>query len=698
MNNTNRQLLLAALIALLGVFLFVGSVSADDGGTGTPATQPTVVALGTSTQTTDAVVPVTDTPVAAVTVDASAPEVTATPVVTTTDDAAATLVAPTAEDTSTSVDTSPTGDTSTPVAEVSAVDTTTEDPTAAVTTTPEGTSTPDAVVTEAATAAPTTDVSPLTVSPAGDPYFMVGAVKYMFETVCPTPGPGFVCTVSTTPITAAINYIQGNGLIPTDKKVYVEQGTYTESVTIDGSSSVPLSQLTGLIGVDGSALTIINGKVTVKSTTGGFTLSGFTINNAVDLENNKGTATLSDLVVKGSSADGIDVTNQQGAITVNNVASNGNFENGADLDNSGSSTAYAVTVSGSEFDDNGIVGPPTYFGLNISTNGAITIDGSTFSRNYGDGLDLYPGKAAPITISNSILSGNTSSYGALGNGLYVETTSALGPAVTLSNVQADQNSGVGMFITSAGAFTGSQLTANDNVNRGLYLTSTYAPSSVSLSNSTFSDNGLGTTPYEGMTIYSKGAITLTFVSADGNGAFGAYLDNCLVSSGTCTGNGTVTLLNPNLVSATFSNNLDGNGLSIFSSGAVTVTGVTANSNPGIGLIIKNNYTGKTGGVTINTYAGGFTTDYSSFTDNGGVGVEILSNGSVSINGQINSVIAATFNTGYDFEIGSDTAPIGGTVTLKELAVTANCQYFVGRAGLCQRQHFVDRCRRILLVA
>ena len=201
MCKTNRQLLLALLVALLGIFLFVGSVSADEDSTGAPAAQPTVVATDTSTQATDAVVPVTDpsstgdlsTTVA--TVDTSAPAVTATPAVTTTgDDAAATLVAPTIEDTSTEVGTSPTGDISTPVAEVSATDPATVDPAAAVTTTPVT----EATATATATAAPATGVSQVSVSSAGDPYFKVGAVTYAFETtsgLCPT-GPGVICTLS----------------------------------------------------------------------------------------------------------------------------------------------------------------------------------------------------------------------------------------------------------------------------------------------------------------------------------------------------------------------------------------------------------------------------------------------------------------------------------------------------------------------
>ncbi|MGD0613717.1 MAG: hypothetical protein ABSB41_19650 [Anaerolineales bacterium] len=55
MAKTNWHLLLAAPIALLGVFLFVSSVSADDGSTATPVAQPTVVAMYPSTQATDAI-------------------------------------------------------------------------------------------------------------------------------------------------------------------------------------------------------------------------------------------------------------------------------------------------------------------------------------------------------------------------------------------------------------------------------------------------------------------------------------------------------------------------------------------------------------------------------------------------------------------------------------------------------------------
>ncbi|MGD0612238.1 MAG: hypothetical protein ABSB41_12060, partial [Anaerolineales bacterium] len=324
MAKTNWHLLLAVPIAMLGVFLFVGSVSADDSSTATPVAQPTVVATDPSTQATDAISLATAAPTLEAITDVSTPEATATPALPTTPDEIATAVGtPTPEDTTTPADTL------TPEPYLSA--TATVDATDPVNATPEDTTPPVAAVTETVTAAHTTDaaqpatpVSLVNISSSGDPYFKVGAVEYAFETasgLCPSGTVlNTTCFVSATPITAAINYINTNGLIPTDKKVYIEQGSYTENVSIDGSSSVPLSQLVGLIGVDGSTLTTLNGSVTVTNTKSGFTLQGLNIagsvaNGLVTFDANTGALQITDVVAKNTNAsgDGIVVTNQTGA-------------------------------------------------------------------------------------------------------------------------------------------------------------------------------------------------------------------------------------------------------------------------------------------------------------------------------------------------------------------------------------------------
>ncbi len=112
-----------------------------------------------------------------------------------------------------------------------------------------------------------------------DPYFNVGAVKYCFVPDAGTCDASCgVCTKQNDPIQTAIDYIQDNGIIPTDGKIYVEADTYNYSVTIDGSLA-NLANLKGLIGLpdSGYIFPTINGDVTVSNTISGFTMSGFII-------------------------------------------------------------------------------------------------------------------------------------------------------------------------------------------------------------------------------------------------------------------------------------------------------------------------------------------------------------------------------------------------------------------------------------
>ncbi len=94
-----------------------------------------------------------------------------------------------------------------------------------------------------------------------DPYFKVGTITYAFKLTgtCPGNTATYICTESDNPLTAAIQYLMDHpAMVPTDRKVYVEEGDY-DGVKIDGSTYANLAQLNGLIGVDGSGLINIKG-------------------------------------------------------------------------------------------------------------------------------------------------------------------------------------------------------------------------------------------------------------------------------------------------------------------------------------------------------------------------------------------------------------------------------------------------------
>ena len=646
MYTKNRKIFLALLIAILGTFLFIGSVSADDGTT-------VATASGTSIVSTDAA---TSTPAPT---DVTTAEVTST--------AAASSTATESTTATTAVTETPTPVViSTTTASATATDTSTEDATVTETPTPAATSTTDvSTATETPTveatdtaAATATDEATETAA-AGDPYYYVGSTKYSFTT-----------------ITSALNYIVKSSTLPTDGKIYVtyyydaltSTTGYTENVTIDGTDvdTTILSKLLGLIGTDdGSGYPTINGTVSITGLSKGFNLSGFTINGTVTITNCKGTVKVTNVTVTNSdsSTAAITVTNQAGNVVVDQVTANGNAGDGVKINNSGNSAAYSVNVTNSEFDDNG------GDGLGITTNGAVTVDGITASGNTGNGLSIVSSVyASGISVSDSVFSDNTSA-----NGAGLSIVSAYYAPVTLKNVQADDNTYNGVYILSGGTVTLKAVTANTNGNNGLTAgtgVTLTTPSSVTISDSTFSDN----TAY-GLYIKSRGSILFSYVVADGNkGTAGAYLDNCLVGTSGCVGSGVVTLSNPYLVSATFSNNT-GQGLYILSSGTVTVNGVSAIGNGVDGVYIKNNYTGKTVSVVFNTYGGTLSSDSSQFSNNGNDGVEIFTNGSVAIYGQSSNYITANGNGLYGFSIGTTTYPIPGTVSISY--TSANNNAFTG---------------------
>ena len=164
-----------------------------------------------------------------------------------------------------------------------------------------------------------------------DPYWTVGTQLYAVVTnalACPVGTSfGTTCWVNLSPISYALSQIDALNLLPTNGILYVESGFYNESVTVNGLSGFGiLSNLKGIVGVDGLASTTINGFVTISNTLAGFTLNGFTINGRLIIENNTGTLNLENLDVNYTAAVNypIYVHNHKGSINVKQVTSSGN--------------------------------------------------------------------------------------------------------------------------------------------------------------------------------------------------------------------------------------------------------------------------------------------------------------------------------------------------------------------------------------
>lgn len=452
-------------------------------------------------------------------------------------------------------------------------------------------------------------------------------------------------------IQTAINQIIANPtmLFPTDGKIYLREGSQNLDVVLDGSTNSILSNLLGIVGT-GSSLATINGKVEITGTNSGFTLSGVTISSntadpAVNIHDNKGTLTLTDLGISNPTGDALIVSNQSGAVIVSNVSASDSGGKGAGISNNVPAAAYPVTVKNSEFDDN------VAAALSINSRGAVTLDGVSASRSQS-GLTIS--NASAITIKNNF-------FGNAKTGTGVTLSPASMAAVTMDTVFANGNAGSGVIINSrGGAVTLNYLSASSNGSDGLTISTLLDPAgAVKFSYSEVNNNGL--TAGNGLSVFSKSAITLTQVNASGNKGAGISLDNCLYNGTKCAATASVTVTGTS--GNNYSANSSGAGIYVRSNGAVSISDFTSSGNSGAGVDIINAFNGSIGNVSLLSKLSGWT---NSIVGNGLIGINIQSNGTISLD-KFNS----SNNTGSGAVLDNSGATTTKLVDIKNSLFDAN---------------------------
>lgn len=555
----------------------------------------------------------------------------------------------------------------------------------------------------------------------GDPYYKVGTGTYMFvlsPDTCPDPLPAGVvhCEASATPIQAAIDYIPTSGL-PTDGMIYIEASNYTENITVDAAATDILKGLKGLIGevVDYDPRVKLAGSILINEIDLGFKIKGFNLNNGnLRILNSLGTITVEDSMISNPGSDlGIQI-NAGGPVILNRVKVDDNAEGGALI-----ISTKNVTITNSSFDRNDPDYGEMVGGLKIIANGAVLLDGVSASHNPGlSGLSIS--RASSVIIKNSIFSDNTNAYGAV----YGYVDGAPSPNITLTNVYLNDNR-QGLQLSAKGNISLTGVHADGNSYFGANLDTCYQSGGacnwagtgvITIKDSTFDDNGFGE-GYYGLLVVSRGAITLTNVSASGNthatgmpaGAllyadysllmnkvtvtnsqfngninsglnistkgpvlltkvkanqnsvgYGLKVDNCIWDGGKCLGTGTVTITGSAPADNQFNENYL-NGINIKSKGAISLkyveVGLTQHSDA---AYLINYYTGATSGVTVTNSTFGIY-DY----DNYGRGLWIATNGSVTL-----SSITASWNLGGPGILVSS-AGANASVTIKDAVVDHN---------------------------
>ncbi|HUI88840.1 MAG TPA: hypothetical protein VLX61_08945, partial [Anaerolineales bacterium] len=507
----------------------------------------------------------------------------------------------------------------------------------------------------------------------------------------------------------------------------------TDGLDVQSYGAITLDNVTANTNVGGVDLfynAIPTGNVTLNGT------NTFDSNSSTGLVvQSNGTVTANNL-----NADDDGTSSLDAGVSINNVPSSG-------------SAAPSVTLTGvNTFDFN--IG----IGLTITSKGAIAVSNlnavAIYSKSKNDGVDLintagtagvtitgnntfddYYGYGLHVTSNGAITASNLTADGdgtsSLDAGVSINNVPSSGsaaPSVTLTGVNTfDFNTGIGLTITSKGAITASNLNAVNihmsSNNDGVDLINTAGTAGVTITGTNTFDDYYG----YGLHVTSNGAITASNLTADGDGNNttdygGAVLDN---SSGT----GNLTLSGNN----TFSGNY-GDGLNIFSHGTIVTNNLTADSNgmgwlatgvaisdePGVphyenvtlkgvntfngnawfgldvdtlGSITASNVTANSNGtdgaqlVDANVAKGNITlTGTNVFLNNGGMGVLLASTGSVSLtnltadsnyydgmNVQTASKVVVTCGSfignglpshdGYGWETGTSGPPYPASVTM-----------------------------------
>jgi hypothetical protein len=354
-----------------------------------------------------------------------------------------------------------------------------------------------------------------------------------------------------------------------------------------------------------------------------------------------------------------------GAIKVNNLTSTFNGGYGAYLDNWWDGALGGLTISGyGNLSGNDYLGLQAYStgaitlaNLSVNSNGDIgayiannanklvptnvTITGlNRFNDNWYNGLELYT--YGTVLLNNVTAISNGEPYDPVtnpdpfGSGVIVDNSGgSLARPVTLAGINIfNGNLEDGLSVTSLGAITVKQVTANGNGGNGAYLDNQWGflNQNITLSGTTnnFNDNGL-----IGLLVYSNGNILMSNLTANGNTgdkepsrgyyAGGAYLDNWSLTATPVN----VTLTGFN----TFNGNGDtydftGSGLFVHSVGAITISNLTANDNQEYGARLDNCWI-DTGLCT--TLPRPITlTGFATFVNNDVDGLYLSSNGAVSL--------------------------------------------------------------------
>ncbi len=427
----------------------------------------------------------------------------------------------------------------------------------------------------------------------------------------------------------------------------------------------------------------------------------FTLNAAGGLIlHTNGAVSLSNLVLDDNGANGLLVNNEDGGVTMatnvtlSKVYAKENYLSGISVLNKGNILMTNVASWGHMTAGQG-------YGASLNNSvgtGSVTIKNTIampygYDYNHERGLNIFTN--GKVTLTNVQLIGNDED----GIRVWAGTT---GPtSVTLTNVVSNDNNGAGAVIRSFGPIGVTGCTFNDNVTAAAHFDNTYSgltsPKPVTLSKVTAEDNPAG-----GIEIDTYGAVSLTDVTVDGSnnaGVVGIDISNYLgpygvtltkvtsndsgnvgifiITNGSLTYKGGDVKYNASdgisiyagpeaivktvILSDLYIYDNDGYGASIYNQGTITLTNVRSNSNnAGYGMWLDNTACGSATPCNVSLLTSGSGVNEFNSNDAGG-GLRIETYGIVVAN-----KVSASNNEGYGMRIHNNSAlvskPANITVT------------------------------------
>jgi len=305
------------------------------------------------------------------------------------------------------------------------------------------------------------------------------------------------------------------------------------------------------------------------------------------------------------------VSAQKKSVTLINVYATENDGGGIHIQSYG-----AVTGTNTHsYSNNDAVG---ISGMIINTEGKVTLTAGSglmnFSNNTGAGLSIIT-KGAVIIRGAALNSNGTYA-------LSITITGAASP-VTLTSVYSSASAN-GISITTPGAVSLTDVAVSGSTTDNIVINNSGAASALPVTLTRVSGNS--SSAGSGLLVTSRGVITLTQAAFGNNDMYGAVLDNCVMSAGSCTlSNRSGVVIKQGVYGNYFIDN-GGTGLQIITGGKTSIINVEASENGVSGVQVNNEFANATGGVQVNVTKG-FT---NLFNNNGGYGLLIDTTGAVSV--------------------------------------------------------------------